>query len=51
MQVFGLVSYTSYLSAIRIILYNKSGGVWFSSNWNGTTTIEQTVSGGNLVVH
>jgi hypothetical protein len=36
---------------IGIVVYNKSGGVWFSSNWNGTSTIQQTLGGGNLVVH
>jgi hypothetical protein len=36
---------------LGIILWNKSGGLWFSSNWNGTKTVEQTLSGGNLVVH
>jgi hypothetical protein len=36
---------------IGIILYNKAGGVWFSSNWNGTKTVNQTLGGGNLVVH
>jgi hypothetical protein len=33
------------------VVYNKSGGVWFSSNWNGVSTVKQTLSGGNLVVH
>jgi len=36
---------------IGIIVYNKSGGVWYSSNWNGTSTVQQTLAGGNLVVH
>jgi hypothetical protein len=36
---------------IGITVWNKSGGLWFSSNWNGTQTVEQTLSGGNLVVH
>jgi hypothetical protein len=35
---------------IGIILYNKNGGVWFSSNWNGTVTVNQQLGGGNLVV-
>jgi len=26
------------------------GGTWFSSNWDGTTTIEQPITGGNLQV-
>jgi hypothetical protein len=36
---------------IGITLYNKLGGVYFSSNWDGIKTIEQTIAGGNLVVH
>jgi MBG domain (YGX type) len=36
--------------SIAITVWNKSGGVWFSSNWNGTKTIEQTLGGGNLQV-
>jgi hypothetical protein len=29
----------------------SGGGIWFSSNWDGTKTIEQLLGGGNLVVH
>ena len=36
---------------IAITVWNKSGGLWFSSNWNGTKTLEQMLGGGNLVVH
>jgi hypothetical protein len=36
--------------SIAFALYNGSK-LLFSSNWNGTKTIEQTVGGGNLVVH
>src|SRR5439155_1474041 len=36
---------------IGITVWNKNGGVWFSSNWNGTRTVEQPLGGGNLVVH
>jgi len=36
---------------IAITVWNKSGGMWFSSNWTGTKTIEQTLGGGNLQVH
>jgi hypothetical protein len=36
---------------IGITVWNKAGGLWFASNWNGTRTIEQTLAGGNLVVH
>jgi hypothetical protein len=35
---------------IGITLWNKSGGLWFASAWSGTKTIEQVLSGGNLVV-
>jgi hypothetical protein len=34
-----------------ITVWNKSGGLWFSSNWNGTTTTQKTLAGGDLVVH
>jgi hypothetical protein len=36
---------------IGITLWNKSGGLWFASRWSGTTTLEQLLGGGNLVVH
>jgi len=36
--------------SIGITLWNKSGGLWFSSNWNGKQTVEQTLGGGNLVM-
>ncbi len=36
---------------IAITVWNKAGGLWFASNWNGTKTVEQTLGGGNLVVH
>jgi len=36
---------------IGITVWNKSGGLWFSSNWTGTKTVEQLLGGGNLVVH
>jgi hypothetical protein len=36
---------------ISITVWNKSGGLWFSSSWDGTRTQEQVLSGGNLVVH
>ncbi|PYL38624.1 MAG: hypothetical protein DMF34_06310 [Verrucomicrobia bacterium] len=35
---------------IAITVWNKSGGMWFSSNWSGTKTIEQKLGGGNLIV-
>jgi MBG domain/MBG domain (YGX type) len=35
---------------IGITVWNKNGGLWFSSNWSGTKTLEQLLGGGNLVV-
>jgi hypothetical protein len=35
---------------IGITVWNKSGGLWFSSNWDNTKTIEQLLKGGNLQV-
>jgi|GEM_PF-321785 len=36
--------------SVAITLWNKDGGLWFSSNWSGTSTVEQTLSGGNVQV-
>jgi hypothetical protein len=36
---------------IGITVWAHAGGLYFSSNWNGTTTVEQTLGGGNLQVH
>jgi hypothetical protein len=36
---------------IAITAWNKQGGLWFASNWNGTKTIEQLFGGGDLSVH
>jgi hypothetical protein len=35
---------------IGITVWNKAGGLWFSSNWDGAKTAEQLLGGGNLVV-
>jgi VCBS repeat-containing protein len=35
---------------IGITVWNKSGGLWYASRWDGTKTVEQTLGGGNLVV-
>jgi hypothetical protein len=37
--------------AIGITVWNKSGGMWFSSRWNTTRTMEQVLDGGALSVH
>jgi predicted ThiF/HesA family dinucleotide-utilizing enzyme len=36
--------------SIAITVWNRGGGLWFASNWDGTKTIEQILGGGNLVV-
>jgi len=36
---------------VAITVWNKAGGLWFSSKWDGTKTVEQLLGGGNLVVH
>jgi hypothetical protein len=36
--------------SISFTLWNGST-LYYSSNWNGTKTVEQTLNGGNLVVH
>ena len=38
-------------NTIGITAWSKDGTMWFSSNWSGTTTLEQNLTGGNLVVH
>ena len=35
---------------LAITLWDKSGGLWFSSRWDGTQTKKKTLKGGNLVV-
>jgi hypothetical protein len=36
---------------LAVTLYDKSNALYFSSNWTGSQTVEQTLNGGNLVVH
>lgn len=36
---------------IGVTVWNKTGGLWFSSNWTGTKTVQQSLGGGDLVVH
>jgi uncharacterized protein len=37
--------------SIAITVWNKDGGLYFSSHWNGVMTVEQYLGGGNLIVH
>ena len=39
------------LDLIGLTLWDNSGGLRFSSNWDGVQTLEQNLAGGNLVVH
>jgi hypothetical protein len=36
---------------VAITVWNKSGGLWFASNWNGVKTLEQTIARGDLKVN
>ena len=36
---------------IAITVYNKNGGIWFTSNWTGVQTRLQQLGGGNIKVH
>lgn len=36
--------------SLGITVHNRAGGLWFSSNWDGTRTVEQTLNGGNIQV-
>ena len=36
---------------IAITIWDKRGGLWYASNWDGTYTVQQTLDGGNLAVH
>ncbi|MDQ3871838.1 MAG: hypothetical protein M3301_09530, partial [Chloroflexota bacterium] len=35
---------------VGITVWNAAGTLWFSSNWDGTKTVEQVLTGGNLAV-
>jgi len=35
---------------VAVTLWDKNGGLWFSSKWDGAKTVEQVLAGGNLVV-
>ena len=35
---------------LAITVWNKQGGLWFASHWDGVKTLEQPLAGGNLVV-
>jgi hypothetical protein len=35
---------------VGITVWNKAGGLWFASRWDGVRAIEQMLAGGNVVV-
>ncbi|RXK61634.1 T9SS type A sorting domain-containing protein [Lacibacter luteus] len=35
---------------VAITLYRKAGGIWYSSKWNGTATVKQSLNGGEVAV-
>jgi len=37
--------------AIAITIWNKTGGLWFASNWNGIFTDQQVLAGGNININ
>lgn len=41
----------SAADTVGITVWNKDGGLWFSSHWDGTETVEQAVASGSVTVH
>ena len=35
---------------LGITLWNTSGGLWFSSDWNGSQTVQDSLAAGNVIV-
>jgi hypothetical protein len=38
------------MDSIAITIWEKTGGLWYASNWTGTITVEQPIDAGNLSV-
>jgi pimeloyl-ACP methyl ester carboxylesterase len=36
---------------LSLALFNRSGGLWFSSSWDGTRTTEQPLANGEVQIH
>jgi hypothetical protein len=43
--------YNSSADTLGITVQRKNGGIWFSSNWDGTKTVSQPIVTGNLSVN
>src|SRR6266699_3101349 len=41
---------TGKTDTLALTVWNKSGGLWFAGDWSGTQTVEQMLSGGNVLV-
>jgi trimeric autotransporter adhesin len=50
-STFEMISYQNGCDQkVAITLYRKAGGIWYSSNWNGTATAQQNLNGGLVFV-
>ena len=36
---------------LSLVLFNRGGGLWFSSSWDGARTVEQELATGTLQIH
>ena len=45
-----LTDNASQPDTLGITVWNKNGGLYFSSNWNGTATVQQPLGGGSLSI-
>jgi hypothetical protein len=44
------ISQSGQLDSISIVFYHPQTGLWYASNWNGISGIEQVLDGGNIQV-
>ncbi len=40
-----------FLDTLALTVWDSAGQLWLASNWDGTKTVEDEISGGNLKVH
>ncbi len=38
------------IDGLGITVWNRSNQLWFSSNWDGTKTVDQTIAAGDVRV-
>lgn len=41
----------AHAASLGVTVWNANGGLWFSSAWDGTQTIEQPLDGGAIQIH